>query len=696
MPTRLRRVHDDLLGRAVADHSGTVLRWTGDGLKAEFASASGGIAAAIAMQRAVAKYGRAAHALAPFQIRVGLGIGEVTTEDGDIHGVAVIEAARLEALAAPGEILTTDLVQRLGQRRVDAGFEEVGLRTVKGLDHPVQVVRVVDVGDDASARPMPRVVASDRRFPLVGRSGDLAAAVRRWDQVKAGRSSTVLVTGQPGMGKSRFIAHLAGVAHADGALVLAGACDSDLAVPYQPMAMAFKDVSSLDDDLAAALEGGTGPLGPLFPSGRSRADEHGPSARFDLFEAVVALIRRLAHDQPVVLVLEDLHWATGPTVQLLRHVVKHSSSRVLILASYRAEEIEHRHPLTELLVDARTSDSVSRLDLGALREPDVVELVNAIVPSAPADYVVAFAKRVCDESAGSPFFVCELLHHLVSTGQIEHLVTEGIAHGLPIPDSVRDVVGQRLGRLSTEAGDMLSIAAIIGQTFDLDVLAHVVSQPAERVLELLEETERVALVSEADAGRFAFAHAIVRSTLVDATSATRRRLMHRKVAQTIELLRPTDHDELAHHWLLAGVGEKANAMLELAARRDLEALAYESAAERYQQLVEFHRARQRQPGAGGQSVVGSRPGATGDGVARVPARGRNGWAPGTQAARRRPDGRRGDRQHLAGHVLPDRGPGRVGIGRVERGRARPDRPVRSTARPHPVDPRRAPQLRSRS
>ncbi len=128
------------------------------------------------------------------------------------------------------------------------------------------------------------------------------------------------------MGKSRFIAHLAEIAHADGALVLAGVCDSDLAVPYQPFAMAFeRRAVARRRARGRGSERGTGPLGPAVPLRRAVGPtKHGPSARFELFEAVVELIDRLAHDQPVVLVLEDLHWATGPTVQLLRHVVRHS------------------------------------------------------------------------------------------------------------------------------------------------------------------------------------------------------------------------------------------------------------------------------------------------------------------------------------------------------------------------------------
>ena len=584
----LRREHDAMLGSAVAAHGGKVLRWTGDGVKAIFPSASAAVAAAIAMQRAVGRYARRADAVAPFEIRAGISVGEVIDEDDDTHGVAVIEGARLEAMAAPGEILVTDLVERLGRRRVDADFEEVGTHTLKGLDDPVTVLRVVDTSVHGASRQVPRVVTLDRRFPLVGRADDLAVALGRWDQARAGSAAAVLVAGQPGIGKSRFIAQVADRAHADGALVLAGVCDSDLAVPYQPFAMAFNDVST-DDELGSALETGAGPLGPLFPARRTgRLDDAGPAARFELFEAVLALVDRLAHEQPLVLVLEDVQWATRPTMQLLRHLVRNAgSTRVLVLTSYRLEDVGPSHPLQDLLAEVHTSGTVTKLELGELRPPDIIELVAASVPNAPAERVHGFARRVCDESGGSPFFVCELLHHLSATGELERLVDHGSRTDLPIPDSVRDIVGQRLGRLPEAAGDLLATAAVIGLTFDLELLADLAGRAPEDVLGTLEDVERVALVQEVDAGRFSFAHAFVRSTLLDRMSASRRRLAHRRVAEAIEARRDADPDELAHHWRLAGDEEKAHVNLELAARRDLDALAYESASERYQAVLDY-------------------------------------------------------------------------------------------------------------
>ena len=163
-------------------------------------------------------------------------------EDDDAHGVAVIEAARLEALAAPGEILATDLVQRLGQRRVDAGFEEVGSHALKGLDQPVVIVRVVDTGaDDAASRPLPepsRWTGGSRWSDGPTRS---SAVLAGWDD-GPGRAAPRPSSSPGSRGwASRASSPRSPIgAHADGALVLAGACDSDLAVPYQPFAVGLR------------------------------------------------------------------------------------------------------------------------------------------------------------------------------------------------------------------------------------------------------------------------------------------------------------------------------------------------------------------------------------------------------------------------------------------------------------------------
>ena len=562
----LRRDHNALVGSAVAAHGGRVLRWTGDGVKADFATASAALAAAIEMQREVAAYGERPGSVSPFRIRIGVSVGEVVVEGNEAHGIAAIEAARLEPMARPGDILATDLVRRLGQRRTDAQFEDVGSFVLKGLDDPVSVVRVIDVLPSAR-RPLPAAITLDRRFPLVGRGEELARAMTRWQECRSGAAATVVVAGPPGMGKSRIVAQVADRAHGDGALVLAGGCDSDLAVPYHPFAAAFGEAASVDEELAGAVVDGAGALGRLFPSRRPASpDDAAPSARFELFEAVADLVDRLARAQPVVLVVDDLQWADQPSIQLLRHLLGRTRhDALLVLATVRSDEVVPGHPLAELLAELRAHPRATTLALTPLQRGDISDLVMARVPFAPGPQVDTLADRLLDESGGSPFFTCELLQHLSATGELERLVEDGAAADLPIPDSVRAVVAQRLARLPAATSELLEIAAVIGMSFDLALLAEVTGRPEADVLGVSEEVARLDLVRELGIARFAFAHAIVRATLFDSLSASRRALTHRRVAEAIVHLGRQDHDELAHHWREAGVEDRADESLEMAA-----------------------------------------------------------------------------------------------------------------------------------
>lgn len=582
----LRRDHDELIGAAVAAQRGRVLKWTGDGVQCEFATASAAVAAAIEMQRGARRYSQGPDAVAPFEIRIGVAVGEVSVDDDDAHGVPVIEAVRLEALAAPGETLATDLVDRLGRRRSEAAFEPIGDVNLKGLDGPVHVVRIVDTYEAAPLDALPKTLLIDRRFPLVGRDVTLAEVQSCWREVAAGAARTVLVSGPPGAGKSRLVSQLVERAHAEGGRVIAGACDSDFVVPYQPFAMALRDVEG-DEDLLRALRSGEGPLGPLYAAHRRDAvDDLGASDRLDLFEAIADLLDRLAADRPLVLVLEDLHWSNEPTVQLLNFLLRREgAARLLVLATFRADEVDATHPMHRVLTAAHALRRVHAVALGPLSEDDIAQMVGSRVPASAVDARRRFARTIHAESAGSPFFVCELLHHLSSTGALAQLLTDGEIDHLPVPPSVRDVVAQRLANLPGASAEVLQHAAFIGLSFDLELLASVSARSLDETLDALEEACRIGVVQEVDAGRFSFSHAIVRSTLHDHLSATRRALGHRRVAERIELLARPSHEELAHHWAEAGDEGRAMVHVEAAGHSDLSALAYESAAERFDAVL---------------------------------------------------------------------------------------------------------------
>jgi class 3 adenylate cyclase len=226
---RLRKHHDELLAAAVADHDGDVLRWTGDGLKAAFATPAKALDAAVAIQRAVTGYGTGAGAVMPFQVRIGLAAGEVTVDDGDHHGLPAIEAARLEALARPGEILATQSFAQVVPSP-PVSLVPAGAPLLKGLDQPTPVVRVEDARNPTPREPESLTTA--RRWPMVGRDQATAAFSAAWAEARFGQPGAIVVSAVAGHGKSTFLAAMGRSALADGAFVLAGACNGDIEVPY--------------------------------------------------------------------------------------------------------------------------------------------------------------------------------------------------------------------------------------------------------------------------------------------------------------------------------------------------------------------------------------------------------------------------------------------------------------------------------
>ncbi len=586
----LRTHHDDMLASVVTTHRGTVTRFTGDGVKAAFPTASDAVGAAVAIQRAVIDYGTGEGSVAAFQVRVGLAVGEVTIDDnGDRRGVAVVEAARLEALARPGEILATEMVRMLGQRRTNVVFEELGERVLKGLDHAVLVYRVIDVEHGTAVPSVPQILVADQRLPLVGRDQHIAAFSAQWNDAKAGAAGLLLVRGQAGLGKTRFVSHCADLAHDSGALVLGGVCSSDVEVPYEPLAMAFRAAAGLDDTLDVAMAARSGSLARLFPGSMSSPAETQPVlARVELFEAVAAVVRRLSRSHPLMIVVEDLHWATAPTLLLLRHLIEeHHDQRLLIVGTYREGDLDAAHPMRDLLADLRNGARTQLTELALLTERDVVQLVTAVAPTAPVTRVAGIAATIRQESAGNPFFASELLHHLTITGQLERALGEGGDHRLPVPESIQEVLRQRLLRLPDGTQELLTLGAVIGPTFDVELVAAVAGDPVDDVLDVLENVARSGIVSEVGVDTFAFVHAIVRNALLAELSASRLARAHRRVAEALEARGAEQFDELARHWQMAGAESNATKYIAKAAERDMVALAYESAKARYQQVIDL-------------------------------------------------------------------------------------------------------------
>jgi class 3 adenylate cyclase/tetratricopeptide (TPR) repeat protein len=617
----VRRAHFAALRDHIGLRGGAEVKTTGDGLLATFPSAADAVGCAVAMQQAVEVHGRAAGV--PLAIRVGVSLGDVSFEDGDVFGTPVVEAARLVALARGGQILATSLVRAVAGGRTDAHFADLGCLELKGLPMPVATCEVAWEPLPTAVVPLPPMLSELGRI-FVGREAQLDRLKRLWGEVEAGELRVVLLGGEPGVGKTRLAAELAAGVHARGALVLAGRCDEDLGVPYQPFVEALRQF--IDHVPGAELEGRLGryrgELARLVPELGERLPGLPPALRSDpeteryrLFDAVAAWLGEVSADAPVLLVLDDVHWAAKPTLLLLRHVVHAlTPHRLLVVATYRDSEVGRGHPLADLLADLRRVGGVERLPLTGLHEADVAAFIAAAAGHSLSDEESALPRAVWAETEGNPFFVVEVLRHLTESGGVEHrdgrwVITVPVEE-LGIPEGVRDVVGRRLSRLSEAANRCLTIASIAGLEFDPAVVRAAGGLGEDVLLSALDEAVAARILSEVSGAdvRYRFAHALIRATLHDEITAARRVSLHRRVAEAIESIHGEALDDqlpaLAHHWARASApAAQAARAIDYATRagdRALAQLAPDEAAAFYRQAIELVDA------AGGPTADGAR------------------------------------------------------------------------------------------
>jgi class 3 adenylate cyclase len=607
----LRATHFGLLRREIAATGGVEVKNLGDGLMVTFSSAGRALACAVGMQQAIEHHNR--RALQPLAIRIGLAAGEATEDDSDYFGEPVVEAARLCAAAAGGQILATDVVRSLVGRHSGQELRSVGELELKGLPDPVPTVEVAweaadDADDDATgtvALPS-RLVASaaDGLFGFFGRDealATLADARKRADSES--RVAVVLVSGEAGIGKSTTVAHAARVAHGNGSVVLYGACDEDLAVPYQPWIDAITHLvqhrRELLDVIPVAQRTAIARLVPSLGVAADAGLGDAEAERLVLVDAIVGVLVAAAGAEPVVAVLDDLHWADRATLQVLRRLVTGGiTAPITVVATYRNTDLAAGDPLTLLLADLRREHVVTWLALEGLGDDDMVALIAAAAGHELDADGYGLAHAVRRETSGNPYFTAELLRHLGESGAIYQnddgrWVLRDELESLGLPNSVRDVVGRRVARLGDEATRVLTLASVIGRDFDVDLLAAVADVDEDALLDLLDTATGASLVAETELPtQYRFVHALVQHTLYSDLSALRRQRAHQRVAEALEQLHPSGMTaaELARHWLAAtkpAHADKALRYAEQAADEALAALAPDDAIRWYTSALEL-------------------------------------------------------------------------------------------------------------
>ncbi|MGH8973953.1 MAG: ATP-binding protein, partial [Acidimicrobiia bacterium] len=532
---RIFRAHHSLLAETAAAHGGAEVKWLGDGLMAAFSSAADALRCAIAMQQ-TSRRPVAGERLA---IRVGLNAGEAFRDEADFFGTPVVVARRLCDQADTGQILCSELVAGLLAGRAGFAFVPLGALELKGVPQPVGALEV-----QYEADATPGVVA---RLPFVGREGELARLVGLLGETAAGHGGLVFVAGEPGIGKTRLTEELAEAAAADGFSVLWGHClDGDWAPPYAPFAEILKALAGglPPEELRADL-GVAGPaLGQLVPALRQRLPDLPDAApvqpdeeRFRLLDAAAQFLAARARRAPVLLCLDDLHWADGSTVAMLRHVVRSSpGQRLLVIGTYRDAELAAGHPLQDAIGGLRREVEFERLKLEGLEAKAVGELLEAL---ADHDVLGSVAAVIASETDGNPFFIKEVLRHLLEEGRFVRgsdgrWTSDRPVAELGIPEGVREVIDRRLARLSPDANKLLSAASVFEGEIHLGVAAAVAGLDEDVALDALDETLDAQLLQPAGGvDTYRFTHALIRHTLAGALSPSRRGRLHLRAADAL-------------------------------------------------------------------------------------------------------------------------------------------------------------------
>ncbi len=476
------------------------------------------------------------------------------------------QADALRAYQDARRTLVEELGIEPGQRLRD--LEQAILAQDEALALPVALP-----ADRRAPEPLalPATLQRAADAPFVAREAELARLQRLWE---GGDRVTVVLAGDAGIGKTRLAAELArGVRGA----VLYGRCDEGLAVPYQPFVEALRVLARTLGPERIRTE--LGPLAPELARLLPELAELGePSSadpeteRLALFEAVAALLEAATQERRALLVLDDLHWAPAPTLLLLRHLVRSERPlRLMAIATYRDTELRPGDALAQLLADLRRDESVERMPIGGLDERAVASLLDATAEK-PQD--ARLAHRIATETGGNPLFIRELIAHLTESGGSE----------IVVPEELRQIIDQRVARLSAPAQRALSVAAVVGPTFSVRTVERVMSDEPG-VIDALDEAASAGLLADAGHGDYGFAHTLVRQTIYQGLGGARRMRLHRQVGEALEASGDAPPEALAHHFAEAakdGQARKAAAYALTAGRSAARRAGYDEAAAHYE------------------------------------------------------------------------------------------------------------------
>jgi tetratricopeptide (TPR) repeat protein len=439
------------------------------------------------------------------------------------------------------------------------------------------------------------------RGRLVGRTTELAEARELWQRARQGRGHAVLLSGEPGAGKTRLAREITIQAAVDGAVVLTGGCyEYEATTPYLPFVEAFRRwvrEEQNDDKLRETLGDSAPQLAKLAPEIETRL---GPfpqppqlaphEERLLFFDAVAQVFCNIARRQSLLFYADDLHWADRGTLWLLGHLLRRlQDERVLIVGAYRETELDRAHPLAKSLVDWNRERLSTRIVLRRFNSEETSDQLGALLGENVSG---EFAVAVHRETEGNPFFVEEVLKALVERGSVRRESGRWKRcdmDDLVIPQSVKEAIGNRLDRVSQECNELLRLGSILGKVFTFHELAAAAEQSEDALLDALDEATGAQLIVSASGESFSFTHDKIREVLYEELNPIRRRRLHRHVAEALEQHREKfccGAEKLAHHYIQAGDHERGLHYAKEAAAEAQRVFAFDEAIAAYERALD--------------------------------------------------------------------------------------------------------------
>jgi DNA-binding winged helix-turn-helix (wHTH) protein/tetratricopeptide (TPR) repeat protein len=482
----------------------------------------------------------------------------------------------------------------------DSPSEQRVIRTLYGRGY--RFVADAQAGERATA-PSGGSSADADSPPLVGRDRALGELRGGLDSIERSRGRVFLITGETGIGKTRLVDELAALAEERGATVRVGHCwETEGAPAYWPWLQILRaDARARGvDELRALMGSDAGEILRLIPELRDEIGDVAPAApleprqaRFRLFDAVSRLVKRSAGEGPLVLVLEDLHRADGPSLRLFEFLARDiSGASILLIGTYRDEDLGRDSSRGRIIGELSRASSAQYLPLEGLTPNEVARFVEQATGEPPEE---AVTRALHQQTAGNPFFLHQVVPALASDGLLVG-VDPNQPLDLALPRGVRQAILRQLDGLSEAARELLEVAAVQGQRYSLGVLEQATGLESSDLLEALGELQRrgIAIEHPERPGRFRFAHALIRDTLYAELTPSRRAAAHRGLGEALEAVHGEEQSphyaELAHHFSEArsvGGAKKALDYAIGAGRWARDRLAYEEASRYFERAIDL-------------------------------------------------------------------------------------------------------------